>query len=278
MEARTEPESAEARTARTLSDIAQQEGFEETSDPALQESADRGQAKLLNYGQLYELWERQQWATQDLDFSQDRIDWHERISEEERFQRMYGLSGFFIGEQRVTDELGPIMRACRHIQVDRADGERSLAVAQEFLDRGEVVGIFPEATISRAMEIKDLKTGAARIAAAADVPLLPLVLWGTQRLMTKDHDRDLSRGTAITVSVGAPVPLSGDAVADTAALRTAMSGLLDDAIRSYPQHEPGAWWLPASYGGSAPTLQEAARIDADEKAARAARKAAREGA
>ena len=112
MEARTEPESAEARTARTLSDIAQQEGFEETSDPALQESADRGQAKLLDYGQLYELWERQQWATQDLDFSQDRIDWHERISEEERFQRMYGLSGFFIGEQRVTDELGPIMRAC----------------------------------------------------------------------------------------------------------------------------------------------------------------------
>ena len=112
MEARTEPESAEARTARTLSDIAQQEGFEETSDPALQESADRGRAKLLDYGQLYELWERQQWATQDLDFSQDRIDWHERISEEERFQRMYGLSGFFIGEQRVTDELGPIMRAC----------------------------------------------------------------------------------------------------------------------------------------------------------------------
>jgi hypothetical protein len=56
-----------------------------------------------------------------------------------------------------------------------------------------------------------------------------------------------------------------------------MSGLLDDAIRSYPQHEPGAWWLPASYGGSAPTLEEAARIDVEEKAARAARKAAREG-
>ena len=79
---------------------------------------------------------------------------------------------------------------------------------------------------------------------AADVPLLPLVLWGTQRLMTKDHDRDLSRGTAITVSVGAPVPLTGDAVADTAALRTAMSGLLDDAIRSYPQHEPGRLVAP----------------------------------
>ena len=34
-----------------------------------------------------------------------------------------------------------------------------------------------------------------------------------------------------------------------------MSGLLDDAIRSYPQHEPGAWWVPASYGGTAPTLE-----------------------
>jgi 1-acyl-sn-glycerol-3-phosphate acyltransferase len=168
---------------------------------------------------------------------------------------------------------GPIMRACRHIEVDRADGERSLAVARDFLDRGEVVGIFPEATISRAMEIKELKTGAARIAAAAGVPLLPLVLWGTQRLMTKDHDKDFSRGTAVTVSVGAPVPLTGDAVADTVALKAAMSGLLDDAIRSYPQHEPGAWWVPASYGGSAPTLEQAARIDADERAARAARKA-----
>ena len=82
-------------------------------------------------------------------------------------------------DHRIT---GPIMRACRHIEVDRADGERSLAVARDFLDRGEVVGIFPEATISRAMEIKNLKTGAARIAHAAGVPLVPLVVWGTQRM------------------------------------------------------------------------------------------------
>ena len=87
------------------------EDFQETSDPALQESADRGEAKLLDYGQLYNLWERQQWLTQEIDFSRDRVDWHERIDAEERFARMYGLSAFFIGEQRVTDELGPIMRA-----------------------------------------------------------------------------------------------------------------------------------------------------------------------
>jgi ribonucleoside-diphosphate reductase beta chain len=96
----------------TLTSIAEREDFLATSDPALQESADRGEANLLSYRQLYELWERQQWATQDLDFAQDRIDWHERIPEHERGQRMFGLSAFFTGEQRVTDELGPIMRAC----------------------------------------------------------------------------------------------------------------------------------------------------------------------
>jgi ribonucleoside-diphosphate reductase beta chain len=89
----------------------EREDFKETSDPALEQSADRGAAKLLDYTQLYELWERQQWLTQELDFSQDRVDWHERISEDERYRRMYGLSSFFIGEQRVADELGPVMRA-----------------------------------------------------------------------------------------------------------------------------------------------------------------------
>ena len=98
-------EAKEATRSRT-----QREDFRATSDPALQ-GADRSEIKLLDYTQLYNLWERQQWATQDLDFSQDRIDWHERIPEKERFQRMYGLSSFFIGEQKVADELGPIMRA-----------------------------------------------------------------------------------------------------------------------------------------------------------------------
>jgi ribonucleoside-diphosphate reductase beta chain len=77
-------ETAEQRTER--------EDFQATSDPGLLESADRGEVHLLSYEELYNLWERQQWATQDIDFTQDRIDWHERIPEEERFQRMYGLS------------------------------------------------------------------------------------------------------------------------------------------------------------------------------------------
>jgi ribonucleoside-diphosphate reductase beta chain len=81
--------------------------FQTTSDPAL---ADRD-TPLLDYHGLYKLWERQHWAVQDLDFTQDRIDWHERMDAEERYMRMYGLSAFFCGEQRVAAELGPIMRA-----------------------------------------------------------------------------------------------------------------------------------------------------------------------
>ena len=86
------------------------EFFTETSDPAVLESADRGQVQLLDYKQLYQLWERQQWLTQELDFTLDREHW-QGFPPEERKQRMYGLSSFFIGEQRVTEELGPMMVA-----------------------------------------------------------------------------------------------------------------------------------------------------------------------
>src|SRR4029079_6897685 len=82
-----------------------------TSDPALQSAADRGEAHLLSYNELYRLWERQHWSVYELDFTQDRIDWHERIPPDERFQRMYGLSSFFVGEQRVDAEIGPMMIA-----------------------------------------------------------------------------------------------------------------------------------------------------------------------
>jgi ribonucleoside-diphosphate reductase beta chain len=102
----------EAREVAGIRSRTQRADYQATADPALNEAADRtADIKLLGYGELYDLWERQQWQTQELDFSQDREDWHERIPEEERFQRMYGLSSFFIGEQKVAEELGPIMRA-----------------------------------------------------------------------------------------------------------------------------------------------------------------------
>jgi ribonucleoside-diphosphate reductase beta chain len=101
-----------SREATGVQSRTEREDYQATSDPALMEAADRtAEVNLLTYEELYLLWERQQWQTQELDFTRDREDWHERIDPEERFQRMYGLSAFFIGEQKVAGELGPIMRA-----------------------------------------------------------------------------------------------------------------------------------------------------------------------
>lgn len=186
----------------------------------------------------------------------------------------------FMGKRELFDHriTGPIMRGCHHIEVDRGAGLSSMEVAQQFLEAGEAVGIFPEATISRALEVKELKTGAVRIAAAAGVPLVPVILWGTQRLMTKDHPKDFSRGKTISLSVGPPLHPTGlDPVADTAELHSVMASMLDRAIAEYPAAEqpPGSWWLPQRHGGSAPTLEEAGELDAAERAARIARRRAR---
>jgi 1-acyl-sn-glycerol-3-phosphate acyltransferase len=189
----------------------------------------------------------------------------------------------FMAKREVFDHAvgGPVMRSMHHIQVDRGDGLASYRSAVDYLRNGEAVGIFPEATISRAMELKEFKSGATRIAAAAGVPLVPVILWGTQRLMTKDHPRDFSRGTTITIRVGEPLHPSGeDPVAEAEELHAVMSRLLDETIAAYPAAEqpPGAWWLPARHGGSAPTLEEAARLDAEEQRERAARRAAKRAA
>lgn len=173
---------------------------------------------------------------------------------------------------------GPLMRSFHHIEVDRANGEASFLQSVDYARSGEVVGIFPEATISRSMEIKELKTGAVRIAAEAGVPLIPMVAWGTQLFKTKDHESDLrSRGRTIALHVGEPMAVTGaDPVAETKQLREALTRLLDKAITEYPIAPEGQWWAPASYGGTAPTPQEAADLDEAEKAARAARRAAKD--
>lgn len=165
---------------------------------------------------------------------------------------------------------GPLMRSLHHIEVDRGDGLKSYAEAIRYLQAGEVVGIFPEATISRAMELKEFKSGAPRLAAEVGVPLVPAVLWGTQRMLTKDHPRDFSRGHHVTITVGEPLhPTAARPVDETAQLKSAMAALLDETILHYPEKPEGQWWAPASYGGTAPTLEEASRLDVVEKRERA---------
>ena len=186
----------------------------------------------------------------------------------------------FMAKRELFDHrwTGPLMRSLHHISVDRADGIASYDEAIRLLQDGEVVGIFPEATISRSFELKEFKSGAVRMAAQAGVPLVPVILWGTQRLKTKSHPQDFSRGKTIAITVGEPLhPTGANPVAETAELRSRMTRLLDETIRAYPAEEqpPGSWWLPASYGGSAPTYEEAALLDAAEKRERAQARAAK---
>ncbi|GAA4816783.1 lysophospholipid acyltransferase family protein [Nocardioides caeni] len=175
--------------------------------------------------------------------------------------------------------VGHLLRSFHHIRVDRGSGEQSARTAIEYLNAGEVVGIYPEATISRSFEIKELKSGATRIAAEADVPLIPVIVWGAHRLMTKDHDKDFSRSPkTIIVKVGEPMyPQAGNAAEDTQQLRATMQRMLDEVIANYPESEkqPGSWWIPARFGGSAPTPEKAAELDAAELRERAAKRAAK---
>jgi 1-acyl-sn-glycerol-3-phosphate acyltransferase len=173
---------------------------------------------------------------------------------------------------------GPLMRGMHHIPVDREAGAGSYQSAVEALRAGELVGVFPEATISQSFELKEFKSGAVRMAQEAGVPILPAVVWGSQRVWTKNRKKDLRRGTEIRVVLGEPYEPLGDPTAATEELKKRMQVLLEEARATYGGKQRGGedtGWLPASMGGTAPTLEDAQAADARERAERAARRAAR---
>jgi 1-acyl-sn-glycerol-3-phosphate acyltransferase len=178
----------------------------------------------------------------------------------------------FMAKKQVFDHAvsGPLMRGMHHIPVDRKAGAAAYDEALRALKEGELIGVFPEATINRAFDVKELKTGAARMALETGVPLIPVAIWGTQRIWTKGRPRNFrKRGIPITIAVGEPIPVNpGDdlkLVTDRLAerLRTMLTRIQDE----YPdrgQAEPGARWQPARLGGGAPTVEESRRMDAED--------------
>ncbi|MFF2553484.1 lysophospholipid acyltransferase family protein [Nocardia sp. NPDC058058] len=181
----------------------------------------------------------------------------------------------FMAKKEVFDNsiTGPIMRALKHIPVDRAAGADSYHEAVNRLRSGELVGVYPEATISRSFELKEFKSGAARMAIEANVPIIPMVIWGAQRVWTKGHPKRLGRtNTPISIEVGAPIQPYEPASELTDQLHKTMEAMLLNVQRDYA-HEPGAYWVPARLGGSAPTLAEANELDRAEAAEKAARRA-----
>jgi len=181
------------------------------------------------------------------------------------FWRERGRFVRFMAKQEVFTHrvMGPLMRAMHHIPVDRSAGAASFRLAVEELRAGELVGIFPEATISRSFCLKEFKSGATRMARSAGVPLIPMTLWGSQRVWTKDRKPTIraARHIPISITIGAPLQPARGPAAD-AALLEVMNGLLDATRARYPE-APGEdpWWVPAHLGGTAPTPERAAELD-----------------
>ncbi len=163
---------------------------------------------------------------------------------------------------RVT---GPLMRGMKHIPVDRHAGQGAIEAGLAAVRAGEIVGIFPEATMSRSFELKPFKGGAARIARDGGVPLLPTTLWGSQRVWTKDAPKHrLRSSTPIHITVGQPLHLAPDADLNEATeqLRLAMAGQLAAQQAAYPRMTgDDLRYLPARLGGTAPTPEQAHERD-----------------
>lgn len=185
----------------------------------------------------------------------------------------------FAAKKEIFDHrvAGPLMRGMKHISVDRfGDVEAAMRAAAAKLAAGELVGMFPEGTISRSFMPMTGRSGAARMAIDAGVPLVPAAVWGPQRLLTKSRPRDLTRRDLdILVAFGPHVDYEPgeDARRVTRRLMAAITDLVTDLQDTYPQRPaPGEdpWWLPARLGGTAPTPEEADRLAREERRAKRA--------
>lgn len=163
----------------------------------------------------------------------------------------------FMAKKELFDNkiAGPLLRGMHHISVDRSNGSASFVQALRALRDGEIIGIFPEGTISVSFEIKELKTGVVRLAQGAGVPVIPTIVWGSQRIWTKKVKRDLRRkGVPISVTFGEPIYFEKDGNVEEgeALLRKTMVAMLHKVQENYPDSHEGQRWAPVRLGGSAP--------------------------
>ncbi|MEY3650096.1 MAG: hypothetical protein RL370_799 [Actinomycetota bacterium] len=163
----------------------------------------------------------------------------------------------FMAKKEIFDHkiAGPLMRGMHHINVDRSNGSASFVAALRALKSGEIIGIFPEGTTSTSFEIKELKSGAVRLAMGAGVPIIPTIIWGSQRIWTKGIKRNLKRNNfPVTVVFGEPIfyERGGDVEKSELHLRQTLLAMLYQVQENYPDSHVGQRWAPARLGGTAP--------------------------
>jgi 1-acyl-sn-glycerol-3-phosphate acyltransferase len=175
----------------------------------------------------------------------------------ERGRRMY----FMIkAEMADVKAVNFVIKQARLIPVDRRHGHDAFEVAVQRLREGELIGMHPEATISRSFELREFKTGAARMALQAQVPIVPLIVWGAHRIWPKDRPKKVLRNKVpITVAAGRPLAPRGSAEELNTELRQAMNALLYRVQEEYP-HPEGEFWVPRRLGGTAPTQEDSRAI------------------
>ncbi|MFB2582988.1 lysophospholipid acyltransferase family protein [Herbiconiux sp. P15] len=182
----------------------------------------------------------------------------------------------FMATKRAFDKpiVGSLMRGMKHIPVDMAAGADAYAQAVAALRRGEIIGVFPEAGVSASFTVRDLKSGAVRLAAEAGVPIIPVAVWGGHRLLTKNRKVRMRErfGVPVHFAFGPAQHIApdDDVAAATAELRTTLQSLTDDLQRDYPVDGDGQWWQPVHLNGTAPTVEQAAAADAERDRRRAA--------
>lgn len=169
----------------------------------------------------------------------------------------------FVARHDIFDKrvVGWAMRTMRQIPVDvHGDPAPALREAEARLAEGEVVGMHPEGTISPSFVPRQGRTGTVRLSQRTGAPIVPVAIWGSQRLLTKGRPVRPRRGLAVAVRYGEPfVPACEDPVEATRELMERITRLLAQAQAEYPQQpEPGdEWWLPHHLGGTAPTPEQA---------------------
>lgn len=167
-----------------------------------------------------------------------------------------GRSIRFLGKKEVFEApvIGSLVRSIGTIRVDRGSGSRApLDAAARALDAGEVVALMPQGTIPRGPEFFDPvlkgRHGAARLAKVSGAPVIPIGLWGTERVWPRRSKtpRLLTiNPPRVSATVGAPVTgLTGKEELDTARIMAAITDLLPPSARQ--RHDPTERELAATY-------------------------------